>query len=250
MSLAQARFVAALLDPAQAVPEGVLDADGGAAGRRFDVYRNNVVASLSEALVSGFPVVTRLLGEENMRGLAGMYLRAHPPASPMMRLYGEAFPAFLEATEQLAHLGYLGDVARLELALRRAYHAADVPPMAPDRLAIAPEALLRARLRFAPAVALMQSDWPVHGIWRFNTEDGAPKPLPRAEDVLVLRPAFDPVPHLLPAGGAAWIGALMDGQSIGDALDLAEAEAPGFAPDACLTLLVQGGALTALELAP
>ncbi|GHF73455.1 HvfC/BufC N-terminal domain-containing protein [Seohaeicola zhoushanensis] len=244
MTAREDAFVAALLDAAQPAPEGLRDAAGGPAGKRFDVYRNNVAVSLTEALLTGFPVITRLLGQANMKGLAGIFLRAHPPASPLLMHYGAGFPEFLEGMEQLAHLGYLGDVARLELALRRSYHAADASPIPPEALEADPEALVGAKFGFAPAVELLRSDWPLHGIWRFNTEEDAPKPRPVAEDVLVLRPEFDPEPHLLPPGGADWIGALTAGATLDEAMDAA----PGFDPGPCLALLLRGNAITSVTL--
>lgn len=248
MTHSQDQFVAALLDPALPAPHGLCDPQGAPAGRRFDVYRNNVAVSLTEALIEGFPVITRLLGEVNMKGLAGLFLRAHPPASPILMRYGTGFPDFLATMDQLSHLGYLADVARLELALRHAYHAADADPIQPEALNVDTLALVGATVTLAPAVQLIRSPWPLHGIWRFNTEEGAPKPIPRAEDVLILRPEFDPEPHLLPAGGAAWIGALMAGATIGDALDAATAETNDFDPGASLALLLQGNAITSLTL--
>ena len=59
-------FSVALLDPTQPVPEGLFDGDERPAGRRFDVYRNNVVVSLGEAILTGFPILTKLLGEANI----------------------------------------------------------------------------------------------------------------------------------------------------------------------------------------
>nr|WP_170538840.1 DNA-binding domain-containing protein [Ruegeria arenilitoris] len=249
MSVSQSEFRAALLDPAAPVPEGLLDDQARPAGRRFSVYRNNVAVSLTEAMHQAFPVITKLLGSQNMDGLAGIYLRQHPPSSPLMMFYGENFPEFLAGTEQLAHLGYLPDVARLELALRRAYHAADSQPIAPDALAtLPPEDLMQARLGFAPAMHLVRSDWPIHVIWRYNTEDGAPKPQPGAQDVLITRPEFDPSPHLLPPGGFDWITAMQAGQTIGQAFEATTTRTPAFDLGATLALLLQGSAITSVTI--
>ena len=248
MSVSQADFTRAMMDAGQPVPDGLTDHLGQPAGRRFSVYRNNVAVSLTEAMHSAFPVIAKLLGKQNMDGLAGIYLRQHPPSSPLMMFYGEHFPAFLEGMEQLSHLGYLGDVARLELALRRAYHAADAAPVAPEALgALPPDALLNTRLALAPAMQVLRSPWPIHGIWRYNTEDGAPKPAPQAQDVLITRPEFDPTPQVLPPAGAVWIRALMAGATIGEALEQAAAEDEAFDLGATLALLLQGGAVTGLD---
>ncbi|WP_420586671.1 putative DNA-binding domain-containing protein [Ruegeria sp.] len=248
MSVSQTTFHSALLDPTAAIPEGLLDAAEQPAGRRFSVYRNNVAVSLTEAMHQAFPVITKLLGPQNMDGLAGIFLRKHPPSSPLMMFYGEDFPGFLAGMEQLSHLGYLPDVARLELALRRSYHAADSQAAPSDALAIPPEDIMQARLGLAPSMQVLQSDWPIYSIWRFNTEDGAPKPAAEAEDVLITRPEYDPAPHLLPEGGAHWIAGLQAGQTIGSAFEKTAAASPEFDLGATLALLLQGGAITSVTI--
>lgn len=247
MTDGQNLFAAALLDPALAVPDGLVDGTTNRAGGRFDVYRNNVAVSLAEALRTGFPVVTKLIGRQNMDGLAGIFLRAHPPSDPLMMHYGAGFPDFLARTAQLAHLGYLPDIARLELAIRRSYHAADAVAIDPALLGGLPtEDLMRSTLSFAPATEVLCSDWPIHDIWLFNTDDNAAKPQVRAQDVLITRPEFDPSPQLLPHGGAVWIKHLMSGQTIGDAFDAAFDDCPQFDLTAALTLLLCQGALISL----
>ncbi|WP_170426490.1 HvfC/BufC family peptide modification chaperone [Ruegeria arenilitoris] len=248
MSVSQTTFHAALLDPSAAVPDGLLDAEDRPAGRRFSVYRNNVAVSLTEAMHQAFPVITRLLGPQNMDGLAGIFLRKHPPSSPLMMFYGEEFPEFLAGMEQLSHLGYLADVARLELALRRSYHAADSQAAATDALALPPEEIVLAKLEFAPSMQVVRSDWPLFSIWRFNSEEGAPKPAPGPEDVLITRPDYDPAPYLLPKGGADWIAYVQAGHTIGEAFEHTSAEFPEFDLGATLALLLQGGAITSVTI--
>lgn len=247
-AVSQHMFRDALLDGAAPVPDGLIDGANRPAGRRYSVYRNNVAVSLTEALREGFPVITKLLGQQNMDGLSGLFLRAHPPSSPLMMFYGEDFPEFIANLPQLAHLGYLPDVARLELALRRSYHAADAAALDPAELgALAPEALMAAGLGLAPAVQVLRSPWPIHAIWRYNTEDGAPKPPAEAQDVVVLRPEFDPEPHVLPAGGADFLDALAHGAPLGTAHEAATRTAPDFDLGPLLALLLQGGALVSLN---
>ncbi|MDA7964255.1 DNA-binding domain-containing protein [Ruegeria sp.] len=248
MSVSQTSFHSALLDASRPVPDGLQDANAAPAGRRFSVYRNNVAVSLTEAMHQAFPVITKLLGPQNMDGLAGIFLRQHPPSSPLMMFYGEDFPGFLAGMEQLSHLGYLADIARLELALRRAYHAADGHPIEPDALAIAPEDLMAAKLTLAPAVQVLRSDWPIFAIWQYNSQADAPKPQAGAQDVLITRPEYDPAPHLLPAGGADWIARIQDGQTIGAAFEATAAETPEFDLGTTLALLLQGGAITSVTI--
>lgn len=247
MTPRQAEFREALLDPALPVPPGLTDPAGRPAGRRFAVYRNNVAVGLTEALAAGFPVLVRLLGEAFFRAMAGLFVRLHPPATPVLLHYGEALPGFLAAFPPVAHLPYLPDVARLELALRAACHAADAAPLEPARLAaLPPDRLAAARLRLAPAVRLLRSAWPIHGIWRMNGPGGGPPPDWRAEDVLVTRPGFDPVPQLLPPGGAAFVAALAAGETLAAAADRGAAAAAAFDLSAVLALLLGGDAIIAI----
>jgi len=237
-------FAHAILHPEATVPNGLINPDGVAATKRFDVYRNNVVVSLIEALRATFPVIEKLLGADNFRILAGEFLRAHPPHSPVLSGYGGAMPVFLATYPHTNSLGYLPDIARLELALVRSYHAADAAPLAAEALqAIPPDRLLRSRLRLAPAVRLIRSDWPIHAIWRFNTEEDAPKPTMAAEEVLVVRPGFDPRPRLLPIGGGALLKAVLEDAPLDTALEAAPAV--DFAE--LLGILLQENALMAIE---
>ncbi len=243
----QSAFHHALLDPAEPVPAGLLDGHGGLAGRRYAVYRNNVAASLTDALRTGFPVIRKLLGDANFDRLAGLYLRAHPPRSPLMMHYGGNLPDFLTSFAPLRHIGYLADVARLELALRRSYHAADARPFDPGRLEeFSGEDLARARIEVAPSLEMVRSRWPLYDIWRFNTLDGAPKPQAIPQSVLITRREFDPEPHPLTLAQAVCLEALFAGKPMAEAVAAGEAEAEDFDLEALLTLLISNYGITDL----
>ena len=199
MSGDQSLFREALLDPKAPRPGGLADGHGHDAGRRFDVYRNNVTVSLSEALSTAFPVIEKLLGTKNFQVLATAYLRQNPPNSPLMMFYGETMPMCLEAFEPTSMIGYLPDIARLELALRISYHAGDTTALDPEVLQTTPpDELMASTVKLSPSAQPVRSKWPIHAIWAFNTIDGAPKPVMAAEDTLILRADLDPEPHLVP----------------------------------------------------
>lgn len=250
MTVTQTAFRAALLDPSAPVPEGLSDPEGRPASKRFDVYRNNVAASLSNALETAFPVLRKLVGEANFKVLAGAFLRAHPPVSPLLMFYGDEMPGFLATFGPTSAIGYLPDIARIELALREAYHASDSVPADSQALgALSPDDLMRSGLQFAPAMRIVASPWPVHSVWRFTTEAGAPKPEQRAETVLITRPGFDPEISALPPGGAPFIRALADGANLGSAL-VSEGVPEDFDLAAVLGPLIAGQAITKVRIVP
>ena len=238
--MTESSFAAALLDPAAALPAGLIDPQGRPAPQRFSVYRNNVASSLTLALEAGFPVIRKLLGCEYFGAIAVIHLRAHPPRSRQIMLYGQDFPGFLAAFPPLANLPYLADVARLELAIRESYHAADSTAIDPATLALPEETLLASRFQLAPSLRLIRSPFPVFSIWQANAKDG-PAPISGAQDMVVLRPGFDPEPHLLPPGAADFIAALTGGHTLAQALTAA---GDSFDLTPVLSLLLAHHALT------
>ena len=206
-------FVSALLDPERAAPGGVL-----AAGGRFDIYRNNVIASLSGALGKTFPVVRRMLGKDYFRALAAAFVRQHPPKARVVAEYGTGFPDFIAGFEHLRDFAYLCDVARLELARLQALRAADALPADPA-LAGDPQALLDVRLRFHPSARLVRSAFPIADLWAAHQHENVESPAVwEGQDVLVSR--LDArVSHLvLSPIEADFLSRLPDFPSLGDAL--------------------------------
>lgn len=239
----QPDFAAALLNPDAPVPMGLIDPQGRPAPRRFDVYRNNVTLGLIRVLQAGFPATRALVGDDFFDAMAREFLRAHPPQTRLMMLYGAEFAGFIAGFAPAAALGYLPDVARLEQAIRSSYHAADAAPIDAAIFGTLDDgALMALRFAFAPAVQMLQSSWPIHAIWAANMR-GGPAPQMAGETVLILRPSFDPEPHVVPPHSCGVLATLLDGQRLGDALGMAE---EGFDLAHLLTLLLPGGAIVGI----
>ena len=149
----QDAFTRALMRPELPKPADIIAPAYDSATRRFAVYRNTVIASLSDALETAFPAIRALLGETNFRNIAGIYCRTHPPNSPILQQFGANFGVFLDGFDPVKRFPYLADIAKIEIALRHAYHAADNIGDAAETLAAYPlEHIARARFTFAPAV--------------------------------------------------------------------------------------------------
>lgn len=136
---------------------------------RLAVYRNNVLASLTDVLRETFPVVCRLVGEPFFAFAAREFIAVHPPLRPSLSEYGEAFPAFLRTFPPCRDLVYLADCAELEWRLNVARYAADIATVSADCLsARSGEDAARLVFRLHPACAYLASAWPVDRIWRAN----------------------------------------------------------------------------------
>lgn len=242
----QEAFRHAVLDPASGTPGGLLAHHREGHDRRFAVYRNNVTQGLAGALESRFPAAISLVGAEFFHALAVLFVRRHPPRTPLLLAYGDAMPDFVAAFEPAREVPYLADVMRVEIARSQAYHAADDKPAdLSDLRAIDPAALGETRVAFHAAVRLLRSPFPAATIWQMNA-GGDARALPDrvGEDVLVTRPLLDVQVQVLPPGGHAFLAALRDGEPLGAAAGAAFAEAPGFDLAAAVAGLVAAGIAT------
>lgn len=221
----QRNFAAALLDPDVPVPPGLLGPDLEPSEKRFNVYRNNVVAGLVEALKAEFRAVCRIVGDEFFAAMARVYVALEPPRSPIMLDYGESFPDFIGTFEPAKSVPCLRDVARLERAWMEAYHAAEAPPTDLALFAtIDAQSVPQASFTLHPSVRVVSSSFPVVQIWLMNIDGGVPEAvdiLSGGEHALVARPVAEVEVRRVPAGAATFILSLAAGASVADAAALA-----------------------------
>jgi hypothetical protein len=212
--------------------------------RRLSVYRNNVATSLSEALAARFPVIQRLVGDDFFAAMARLFAETHRPQSPVLSVWGDSFPTFLETFPPLVSWPFMADVARIEYARGVAFHAADARPIDPTRLAAADPATLCLALH--PSVMLLRLTHPAVSIWARHQPGGDQLPTGSGpESALILRdPTFAVHVRALDVGDAALIAALIDGATLGAAALAAQSAAPGHNPQLILVDLMRLGAIT------
>lgn len=246
----QRQFAAALLDPSRPVPAGLVGPDGQHSKKRFDVYRNNVVTGLVEALKAAFPAVCRIVGDEFFMAMARIYAALEPPRSPVMLDYGATFADFIARFEPANCVPYLADVARLERAWTEAYHAAEAPPADPAQLAgVASRTLAQLSLTLHPTLRVTRSPYPVVRIWQMNVERIVPASIDlghdgeNSENALVIRPTADVEVRCLPAGAASFIQRLAAGDPVADAATRAFEADPAFDLSGALHDLFAVGAI-------
>lgn len=255
-SAAQRAFAAALLDPTLPPPAGLTAWNGSDVAVRLGVYRNNVATSLVGVLADTCPVVAQLVGDEFFAAMARRYIREDPPASPVMTDYGDGFAAWIARFAPAAALPYLPDMARLERARVRAFHAADATPAAPVQLARAladPLTLPHRRLRLAPSVSVVISDHAVVSLWAAHQREGRERDdaigrvdLARPEAAIVLRDTDDVLVLPIAPAEARLVARCQGGRALGAAL----ASTPGADLTAALALLLRHGAVIDLSPAP
>ena len=247
---AYAAFASALLNPERGAPAGV-GPNGKTAGKRYNVYRNNVTVSLIDSLAAIYPAVQRITGVDFFRAMARFHVRATPPTSPLLFEYGREFPAFIEAYEYAQGMPWLADVARIERAWLDAYHAADAVPLSAEILAaFPPNQLTEAVFGAHPATQMIRSQYSAVTIFAANRGMDAVGHIDagRPEDALITRPEADVVVRHLSQGDAAFLRHLISGRSLGEAVASALQISSDFDIAASIAGMIEAGAFTTIRL--
>lgn len=249
----QRAFAEAILEPGKDAVEGAIVADTFSASSHLRIYQNNVFTSLTDALSHIYPVVVRLVGEEFFAYAARQYIGQHPSRSGNLHDFGADLPIFLAVFPATANLPYLPDVARLEWARHQAFHAAEHPPLALERLAAVPaERYMDLRFILHPAVGLVTSDYPILRIWEVNQPEHKGEETVHLDSGggqwLVRRRTLSVEIMSLEAGEGALLTA-MDGRTpFGVACESALATVEAFDITACLQKHVLGHTVVDFEL--
>jgi len=248
-----AGFASALLDPTAPCPPDLKTWNASDPVARFNVYRNNVIFSLTAALRETFTATCALLGAPHFERLARAFVRAHPPRSPVLWRYGVVAPSFADfLADHSATQPYLGDVARLEAQRVVAYHATDADAVKPEDIAALltnPQQLAALRMRLHPSVNVVRSSCAIASLWEARQQDPPTAHIdPLApEDALVLREQMAVRVLRLSPGDADFIERLQADATVADAAEAALVVAPAFDLAAILGVLIRYGGIAALH---
>jgi hypothetical protein len=211
---------------------------------------NHNDASATYVLATRFPVIRRMVGDESFRVMAQRYVLSEPPCLPSPQSYGESFPRFLRSQDRLASMGYVADIAELEVACRKAEHAADARCIDAKRsLAWQAEHADSVCVILHPSVHLVASRFPIVTLWKNNRNKSGNCAIERwrPEDALVTRPFQQVEIRSLPAGGHTFIAALAGGQTVAKAASTAMDATPEFDSAASLTMLADANAVIGIR---
>ena len=78
------------------------------------IYQKHYILNLVESLQSKFIATVKLLGEGNFKFFAKGYVLSTPSESPNIDDYGKSLPEFLGEQIELANIGYIKDLAKLD----------------------------------------------------------------------------------------------------------------------------------------
>ncbi len=214
---------------------------------RLAIYRNNTLHSLREAVKDLYPSVLATIGEDLMKAAAHHYIQQHPPNSAAMVDFAHDFPEFLASFEHTHAMGYLPDLATLDLAQHRSYHAQDQDPLTAEAFsALGLDTLANSRIAAHPSAQLIESNYAIYDMWQMaqgqrHDRLNADNP----QHILVIRPQANVEVYCIDQGHFIFLSALKNRASIAEALETAQATTHGsakhFEPANAIAFLIQSG---------
>ena len=208
--------------------EGSFDAT-----ERLNIYRNNFLIGLGEALNTNFPVVRQMVGADFFAQAARAFILRAPPGKPCLFEYGAGFSEFLAELPDMAKLPYVAEMASFEFARIAAYHAAVEALLTEAAIArIPPEKLADLPIGLAKHVRLLPVRFPILDLWQAHQ---APDPdlaaidmSARPHTLLVCRPHRTLVTQRIEPAATLFLSTAMRQTKLAQA---AEACGPNLSPD-------------------
>ncbi len=207
--------------------------DGIPPERRVQIYRNNFRLNALAAMRATYPVIERLAGADWFAQSVGKFQETYPSQSGDLQNLGAAYPQFLHRELADTEYRYFADVAELEWCYQLVLTAGERGPVDIDKLRSTPERDYE-KLRFVPrpALALVESVFPILGIWRAN-QPSSPSAAPMhldsgASRVLLIRRETHVELRELAIGAYELLRQFRLGMPLGMAVAAAEVRAPQF----------------------
>jgi len=240
-------------------PEGVVAGAGGEeaidehltksnaldAASRMSVYADAYFARLIECMGEVFPVMKKFLGEETYDAFAFEYLQAIPSKSYTLHNLGRHFPGWLEKSRPrdeedgevaIASEGpdwpeLMVDLARMEWAVYETFDGPGIegqPTLRMEEiLALTSDAMDETRLVPAPCLNLVTARFPVNEFYtalrRAGEGEAVAPPDARPAWTALHRRGFVVQRYDLNASAHAMLEAILQGRTLGEAIDAAAA---------------------------
>lgn len=187
---------------------------------RLQVYNGAYLARLIEVMGIDFGGLRELLGDATFRKVVTRYLHACPSRHPNLNQLGLRFPDWLARQRPVPGGAFAVELARLELAITRAFDAPAFTPLTTaDLQTLAPEQWATTRLTVNPSVQLLAFRHPIQA-WFQAWKDDRPRPARRrhASFLCVYRKDWRVWRQPLGRDAFSLLQALGAGQSLGRAL--------------------------------
>ena len=167
-----------LLDHDAAIADAIVDAPPLPVLERLGIYANGYRVRLIEALDNTYPLLHRLLGDDDFMAVGKSFVAAHPSVHRSIRWYGRELAEFLSRTPPHADQPIVAELAQLEWTLAEVFDAPDADSVSrAEFAAIDPSAWSELRFAFHPSLRRLPLRWNTAAAWQaLNREEVPPHP--------------------------------------------------------------------------
>ncbi len=209
------------IDPAN-LEKVILPSKNLSSAERIGIYADMYYLRLVDCVASDFDGLIYALGRERFDELARAYITAHPSTNFSLNVFSRHFANFLNhEVADLPNREFLYDLARLEWAVQEVFEEKNVTPVAVDELlAVPPSKWENARIKFIPALRLLEFGFPVNRFLQAVYNESEPGlPTRRKTWLRVYRRGYRTWRAALDSNQFKLLSALVAGKTLSDALD-------------------------------
>ncbi len=195
---------------------------------RIAIYRRMFVLRMCDAMGIDYPGIKHFFGEEKFDEIVMDYVRTYPSNSYTLNHLGRNFPQFISESN-LRDKEFLGDLARLELALTNNMDASDSPVLIQQDIAsVQPDEWNTATLVPIAALELLEFNYPAAEYLRsVIDEESTEEPIhPKRNAIVVYRKNFTTWFKQLTDEEYVLLYQLCNGATVVQALDILVAQFP------------------------
>lgn len=140
----------------------------------INVYRNNLLGTLSNTLSEIFPICRKLIGDTSFAAITKQYILNTPSNVYSLNFYGENFPDYLKNYAKKYNIEYLVSVAMLEWSLNISQNGQNSFNSCQSQLANVSETdFPKVVFKLIPNSKLLQLDYPADKIWQYNQNNSS-----------------------------------------------------------------------------
>lgn len=215
---------------------------------RLNIYRNNTMISLTNALKATFPVTVQLVDENFFAYAAHAFITAEPPREARLSEFGGGLPRFLARFPACRAYPVIAEMAAFEWAITRALHGAETYPAPAALLERLREGGGKMRVSLQPNLNFAFSRWNLVNVWLDHKTNANLRPLERRITRIAVSRRGDDIDfvNLDPARFIFW-RSLAGGRTIEHAMLRAASRDPLFDPVSETLLLFRAGLVTGFD---
>lgn len=144
----------------------------------MSIYSNAYRERLHEALLSNYPMLHQLLGDDDFASMAYAFIALCPPKTASIRWFGDTLSGYLRATQPYNSCPAVAELAQFEWALRHTVDARDAERIDAEYLqSLDAEKWSALRCAVHPSLTILNFEWNAPQVWRAldaNEEPPAP----------------------------------------------------------------------------